>query len=143
MTEKKKGWDKIPSLEGLQMDWNYSAETVLGKRKFERLTEGDVTEIFEIKTVSVRVATADFTTDGTLSDISGDGIAVILRKELTVGHNVKMGFFLGRQRIVTKAVVRQAIQVSNGYKTGLQFHDIKDEDANYINGLYASRVLRG
>ena len=79
MSEKKKDWDEIPSLEGLQMDWDYSGNDSLGNRRFERLTYGDVTEIFEVKAVPVRVATPEFTIDGTLSDISGGGVAVILK----------------------------------------------------------------
>lgn len=141
MPDEKKGWDEIPSLDGLQVDWDYTADTPLGKRRFERLTVGDVTSIFEIKVVSVRVATSHFTIDGRLSDISGDGIAIMLKKRLEAGQHVKMGFFLGTQKIVTKAIVRQVTSVANGYKTGMQFHEMDSGDASYINSLYASKVL--
>ncbi len=141
MSEEKKGWADIPSLEGLQMDWGYSAENPLGKRKFQRMDNGDVRSIFEVKTVPVRVATGDFTMDGTLSDISGGGLALILKKALAVGQQVKLGFFLGTQKIISRAIVRQCGPIRSAYKIGFEFHDIKEEDSRYINGLYASKVL--
>jgi len=141
MSDKKKDWDEIPSLDGLQMDWDYSGQDALAKRRFERLSDGDMTSIFEVKNVPVRVATSDFTADGILSDISGGGVAVVLRKELAIGQHVKVGFFLGRQKIVSQAIVKQSIQIQSGYKIGFQFDNIKEEDSRYINGLYASKAL--
>lgn len=142
MSEEKKGWDDIPSLEGLQMDWDYTAETPQGKRKFQRMDNGDVRSIFEVKTIPVRVVTGDFTIDGTLNDISGGGLALILKKSLAVGQQVKIGFFLGTQKIVSPAIVRQCVPITSGYRVGFEFRQIKEEDSQYINGLYASRVLK-
>ena len=141
MSEKKKDWDDIPSLEGLKMDWDYSGDESLGNRKFERLTFGDVTEIFEVKALPVRVATTGFTTDGTLSDVSGGGLAVILKKPLEAGQQAKIGFFMGRRKIVSRVVVRQVAEIQNGYRIGFEFKDMSEEDSGYINGLYASKVL--
>ena len=141
MSEKKKDWDEIPSLEGLQMDWDYSGNDSLGNRRFERLTFGDVTEIFEVKAVPVRVATQGFTTDGTMSDISGGGVAVILKKSVEAGQEAKIGFFLGRRKIVSRVVARQRTEIRNGFRIGFEFKGISEEDAAYINGLYASKML--
>ena len=121
MSEKKKDWDEIPSLEGLQMDWDYSGNDSLGNRRFERLTFGDVTEIFEVKAVPVRVATQGFTTDGTMSDISGGGVAVILKKSVEAGQEAKIGFFLGRRKIVSRVVARQRTEIRNGFRIGFEF----------------------
>ena len=141
MSENKKDWDDIPSLEGLQMDWDYSGNDRLGKRKFERLTFGDVSEIFELKAVPVRVATAGYTLDGTLSDISGGGIAVTLKKPIEAGTKAKIGFFLGRRKIISRVVVRQVAELSDGFRVGFQFQDIAEEDSTYINGLYSTKML--
>ena len=141
MSEKKKDWDDIPSLEGLQMDWDYSGNNSLGNRRYERLTFGDVTEIFEVKAVPVRVATPELTIDGTLSDVSGGGLAVTLKKPLEEGQQAKIGFFMGRRKIVSRVMVRQAVEIKSGYRIGFEFQDISDEDSSYINGLYASKVL--
>lgn len=141
MSDKKKDWDDIPSLDGLQMDWDYSGNDSLGNRRFERLTFGDVTEIFEVKAVPVRVATPEFTVDGTLSDISGGGVAVILKKALEVGQEAKIGFFLGQRKIVSRVVARQRTKIQSGYRIGFEFKGISEENSSYINGLYASKML--
>jgi hypothetical protein len=142
MAEKKSNWEDIPSLEGLEMDWDYSGEGAHAKRKFERLTLADMTSIFEVKDVPVRVAASGFSIDGSVNDISGGGIAVTLKKPLEVGQKVMVGFFMGSRKIVSRAVVRQAAPEPGGYRIGLQFEDIKEEDSRYINGLYASKVLK-
>ncbi|NNK14214.1 MAG: PilZ domain-containing protein [Desulfofustis sp.] len=141
MSEKKKDWDEIPSLEGLQMDWDYSGNDSLGNRRFERLTYGDVTEIFEVKAVPVRVATPEFTIDGTLSDISGGGVAVILKKSVKAGQQAKIGFFLGQRKIISRVVARQRTEIQNGFRIGFEFKGISEEDSTYINGLYSSKML--
>ncbi|MBT8347813.1 MAG: PilZ domain-containing protein [Desulfofustis sp.] len=141
MSEKKKDWDEIPSLEGLQMDWDYSGNDSLGNRRFERLTYGDVTEIFEVKAVPVRVATPEFTIDGTLSDISGGGVAVILKKSVKAGQQAKIGFFLGQRKIISRVVARQRTEIQNGFRIGFEFKSISEEDSTYINGLYSSKML--
>ncbi len=141
MSEKKSKWDEIPSLDGLEMDWDYSGEGQHAKRRFERLSFGDVTDIFEVKAIPVRVAAAGFTIDGTLNDISGSGIAVTVKKTIEVGQTVKVGFFMGRRKIVSRAVVKQAAPARNGFRIGFEFEGISEQDSAYINGLYASKVL--
>lgn len=141
MSENKKDWDEIPSLEGLQMDWDYSGNDRLGKRRVERLTFGDVSEIFEIKAVPVRVATGESTMDGTLSDISGGGIAVTFKKPIEAGTKAKIGFFLGRRKMIFRVIARQVSEVQDGFRIGFEFQDISEEDSTYINGLYSARAL--
>jgi c-di-GMP-binding flagellar brake protein YcgR len=123
------------------MDWDYSGNDSLGNRKFERLTYGDVTEIFEVKAVPVRVATPEITIDGTMSDISGGGVAVILKKAVEAGQEAKIGFFLGRRKIISRVVARQRTKIQNGFRIGFEFKSISEEDSAYINGLYSSKML--
>ena len=141
MAEKKKSWDEIPSLDELKMDWDYKADTTLGKRKHERMTNQDVASLFGKKTIRARVATDKQTIDGTLSDICAGGMALILNREFSVNQYVKIGLFLGKQKIVSNAVVKRATPVNNSYKVGFQFHNINEEDSRYINSLYASKRL--
>ena len=93
MTDKKKSWDDIPPLEGLTMDWDYTADNPLGKRKHERMTNREVAALLGVDTVRAKVATQKHTIDGLLSDISAGGMALILGKELSVNQFVKIGFF--------------------------------------------------
>ncbi len=139
MTDKKKSWDDIPSLEGLQMDWDYTAENPLGKRKHERISDDDVASLLGVEAVKAKVATQKHTIDGLLSDISAGGVALILGKELSVNQFVKIGFFLGTQKIVSKAIVRRSAPEQKDYKVGFQFQDINEEDSRYIHSLYASK----
>ena len=141
MTDKKKSRDDIPSLDGLKVDSEYKVETPLGKRKFERMTAGDMTSMLEVKTNRAKVITGKHTVDGLLSDICAEGMALILKNELSVNQYVKVGFFLGKQKIISKAVVKQSVPVQNNYKVGFQFHDINEDDSKYIHSLYAAKRL--
>ena len=139
MTDKKKSWDDIPPLDGLKMDWEYTAENPLGKRKHERMTDRDVASLLGVGAIRAKVATQKHTFDGLLSDISAGGMALILGKELSVNQFVKIGFFLGTQKIVSKAVVRRTTPARKAYTVGFQFQDINEEDSRYIHSLYASK----
>ena len=141
MTDKKKSGDDIPSLDGLKVDSEYKVETPLGKRKFERMTAGDMTSMVEVKTIRAKVITGKHTVDGLLSDICADGMALILKNKLSVNQYVKFGFFFGKQKIISKAVVKQSVPVQNNYKVGFQFHDINEDDSKYIHSLYAAKRL--
>jgi len=141
VTDKTKSWDDIPSLNGLEVDRKYKVETPLGKRKFERMTAVDMTSMLEVKTIRAKVVTDKHTVDGQLSDICADGMALILKNELSVNQYVKIGFFLGKQKIISKAIVKQSVPVQNNYKVGFQFHDINEEDSKYIHSLYAAKRL--
>jgi len=139
VTDKKKSWDDIPSLNGLKVDREYKVETPLGKRKLVRMTAKDMTSILEVKTIRAKVVTDKHTVEGQLSDICADGMALILKNELSVNQYVKVGFFLGKQKIISKAVVKQSVPIQSNYKVGFQFYDINEEDSKYINSLYAAK----
>ncbi len=141
VTDKKKSWNDIPSLDGLKVDREYKAETPLGKRKCERMTAGDMASILEVGTIRAKVVTGKHTVDGLLSDICADGMALILKNHLSVNQYVKIGFFLGKQKIISKAIVKQSVPVQNNYKVGFQFEDINEADSKYIHSLYASKRL--
>ncbi|NNK96090.1 MAG: PilZ domain-containing protein [Desulfobacterales bacterium] len=139
---EEKSWDDIPSLDGLDVDWDFETENPLGKRKHSRMTKEELSALFEKKTISVKIVTEKFNTMGTLIDLSEGGIAVGMRRELLNDQKVRIGFFLGEQQIASRAIVRQVKRTNDGYKIGMHFHDIKDEYFRYIAGVYASKVLK-
>ncbi len=141
MVDIKKNWDEIPSLDDLKMDWEYKAESPLQKRKHERMTSQDVASLLGVRPIRARVATGRQTIDGLLSDICAGGMALILKSELSINQYVNIGFYLGKQKIVSKAVVKQLAPAQKNYKIGFQFQDINEEDSRYINSLYASKRL--
>ena len=141
MADVRKTWDDIPSLGELHIDWGYKPANPLGKRKHARMSSKDVASLFGIEKIKARVATGKQTVDGLLSDICAGGMALILNTELAVNQNVKIGFYLGKQKIISKAVVRQTAPTRRNFKVGFQFQDIAEEDSRYIDNLYATKIL--
>lgn len=144
--EKNKNWDDIPSLEGLTVDWEFGSKTSHEKRGFIRVNDEDVCGLFEMKEILIKIATARQTYTGRLLDISEGGLAlslsVLLDEQLEENLPVKVGFFLGTRKIISKAVVRHTQKIGDRYTTGIKFVDLGKETAEYIGGLYASQILR-
>ena len=100
-----------------------------------------MTSLLGVRTIRAKVATEKQIVNGLLSDICAGGMALILNKDLPVNQYVEIGFFLGKQKIVSRAVVKQSAAVQKDYKVGFQFQDIHEDDSRYINSLYASKRL--
>ncbi len=139
--EKIISWNDIPSLDGLQIDWEYKPKSSLGKRSYARLKSDDISGLFEIKELLVKVATFKKIYTGKLLDISEGGSLLSLPDSLEENIPLKVGFFLGKEKIVTKAVVRHSCKTREGYTTGIMFVDLNKASAEYIAGLYASKIL--
>lgn len=140
--EKKIDWDSIPSLEGLEVDWEYNARKDQDNRVYVRLNLEDLWQLFEMREIKVKVATAQQVYDAMLSDISTGGAAVILAVSLHANQPLKLGFVLSSMRIVTKGIVRHVQPLKSGYKIGIQFIDLDTEAHDFIGGLYASKIFR-
>lgn len=140
--EKKVNWDAIPSLEGLEIDWEYSTRKGVDKRAYVRLNLDDIGQLFEAREVAVKVATVQQMHNGSLLDISTGGVAVQLAVALEVNQPVKVGFLLGAMRITAKGKVRHIQQLRNSYKIGIQFLDMDTASRDFIGGLYASKIFR-
>ncbi len=141
MEKKTTRWDDIPSLDGMGVEWDYKPETSLGKRAFVRINAADISGLFEVKEIFVKLATAQQTHTGRLLDISKGGISLSLSVALEENLPVKIGFFLGSTKVVSKAVIRHTRQEGELYTTGIKFIDLNEESAEYIGGLYASKIL--
>jgi len=139
---EKKSWDDIPSLEGLDVDWGYKPVTPLGKRSFVRIKLDEICELFEAREILVKVATTEKTYTARLLDISEGGLSLGMPALLEENRPVKVGFFLGTTKIISKAMVRHIRKNGEVYTTGVKFVDLNPEAAEYIRGLYASKVLR-
>jgi len=139
--EKKTSWDDIPSLDGLSVEWEYKPETALGKRAFVRLNTEDIVGLFAVKEIFVKIATAQQTHTGRLLDISKGGLSLRLPVFLEENLPVKVGFFLGTVKVISKATIRHTRKVDTQYTTGIEFVDLNKESAEFIGGLYASKIL--
>lgn len=141
MEKKTTQWDDIPSLEGLGVEWEYKPETVLGKRKFVRINSADLFGLFEVKEVFVKIATTKLTHTGRLLDISKGGLSLSLPVSLEDNLPVKVGFILGSVKVISKALVRHTRKEGEFYVSGIKFIDLDNDTAEYIGGLYASKIL--
>jgi len=139
--EKKVDWDSIPSLEGLEVDWDYGKKSDKDKRAFVRLNLDDIGQLFEASEIKVKVGTVQQVHDGVLLDVSSGGAAVKLSTPLEIQQPIKIGFVLSHKSIVTKGQVRHIQRLESGYKIGMQFIDLDPAIQEFIGGLYASKVL--
>ncbi len=140
MAEKKASWDDIPSLDGFEVDWEYEPKNPLGKRAHERMKGTELYPVLNVNTIPVKVAANDFEEKGYMADITPAGIAVTLNSMLDRDKPVKVGFFLGEQKIVSKAIVKNVQEIDGKYKTGLAFVNLNNEYADFITGLFASKI---
>lgn len=138
---EKKSWDDIPSLEGIGVDWKYKPENPLGKRAYARVDQEKLHALFATRKIKVRIVNRNVAASGSLNDISEGGLSVNLEKGLPVGHPVEVGFFLGEQKVLSRAEVRQVRQVNGTYKVGLAFVDLQAKYRTFLAGVYASMVL--
>jgi c-di-GMP-binding flagellar brake protein YcgR len=125
----------------LDVDWEYKPASPLGKRAFIRIKSEDISALFETREIFVKIATSENTYTGRLLDISEGGLSLCLPALLEENRPVKVGFFLGTMKIISKAVVRHTQKKGATYTTGIKFIDLDKECAEYISGLYASRIL--
>lgn len=140
-TKKQVSWDDIPSLEGLGVDWEYNPSARLDKRAFVRMDMEGVSQLVEVRTIEVRLATVNKNHVGTLVDVSAGGIAMTLPVQLEIDQPVKVGFFLGRTKIISRGLVRHAQKKGELFQAGIQFVDLASDLVEYISGLYAAKVL--
>ena len=139
---EKKGWGDIPTLEGLEMDWDYSPDCRDGKRLHKRLSKQDVAHIYGDQRIGVKMASASTTFDATLRDLSEGGMGVELDKRLDEYQNLKVGLVLGKEKIIVRAQVRHVRYNDRGYTAGLQFINLEPSIRQFISSMYTSKVLR-
>lgn len=139
--EKKTSWDDIPSLDGLGVEWEYKPENALGKRAYTRINAEDLVELLAAKKILVKVATAQNSYTGLLLDISKGGVSLNLPVLLDNNLPVMVGFFLGSVKVISKALILHTRKEGALYTTGIQFIDLNNESADFIGGLYASKIL--
>lgn len=136
---KKSNWDDIPSLGGLEVEWEYEPENPLGKRAWPRMSNKELFLLLAVESIPVKVVSFNYDKTGLLLDISKKGLAVLLPIRLNKEQPVKIGFFLGSKKVVSRALVRNASEMEGKYRTGLEFINLEKNLENYIVGLSAAR----
>ncbi len=139
---EKKKWDDIPSLEGLEMDWEYRPDNPNGKRGHARMDEKALASLFDGQRIQVKVATQETTMTGSLHDICEGGLAVRLDRRLAENEAVRVGLFLGAEKIISGAIVKHVQSRDHAYTTGVKFIGLGRSERQHISSLYASKVLK-
>lgn len=142
MTKEKAGWDKIPSLQGLEVDWQYEPDNPLGKRAWLRIADEELHGILGVKSIPVKVVSKGFEETGYLLNIAQGGLAVLMKTMLAEGQLLKVGLFLGKQKIVSRAIVRNTRDIEGRFSTGIEFVELDKDSTKYIAGIVSSKVFR-
>ena len=142
MTKEKVNWDDIPSLDGLEVDWQFEPENPLGKRTWVRIDNSDLFRLLGVKRIPVKVVAKNFDGNGYLVDLAQSGLAVLLDTELAEHQLVKVGLFLGKQKVLSRAVIRNVRDEKGRHRTGLEFVELNKETEAFIAGLISSKVYK-
>ena len=140
--EKKKSWDDVPSLNGLEMDWEFQAEASKNKRAFSRMDTEAMAKLFQAKEILVKIAAGEQTCTARLLDLCEGGLSLAVPVQLKTNLPIKVGFFLGQMKIISKAEVRHVRKSTDQYVTGIKFVDLDSVSAEFLRELYASQVFR-
>ena len=141
MAIEKSGWDQIPSLEGLEVDLQYEPENPLGKRSWLRIVNNELHAILGVKNIPVKVASKNFEETGYILDIAQGGFAALLKTKLAEGQLLKVGFFLGKQKVISRAIVRNVMSLEGRFRAGIEFVELEKELEGYIAGIISSKVF--
>ena len=134
-------WSDIPSLESVEVDWDYEPENPLGKRSCARIGNKHLYLCLDEKNVPVKIISRKFFETGDLLDISEAGLAVLLGDtEMKEGYHTKISLQLGNKKVISKAVVRNICSVDDKNRLGLEFVDPATDDSAFIKSLIASRA---
>ena len=144
MGQDTPNWDDIPSLDDLKVDWNFEPENPMGKRSYARLTSEDLCQLLDVVNIPVRLVTEQRQTNALLLNISQGGVSLLTKSgEYTDAQLVRMGFFLGKQKVITKGRIRNIRQEKRGIILGIEFVGLPDTSHDFISGMYASLKTKG
>ena len=142
MATGKSGWDNIPSLKGLEVDWQYEPENPLGKRAWLRIASTQFYTILGVKNIPVKLASKTVEETGHLLDVSQGGFSAVVKTNFTVGQLLKVGFFIGKQKVISRAVVKYVTLREERFKVGVEFVDLDGATKQYIAGIVAAKVFQ-
>ena len=139
MSDEKPGWDKIPSLDGLEVDWEFEAENPMGKRAYSRLTVDDLRQLYKHENIPVKLVSERGQCTAFLVDLSQGGIC--LRTKLSHSVNtalVKFGFIIGEHKVISRGRIKHIRKENEWTILGIEFVELTGENQDYIARLYSS-----
>jgi hypothetical protein len=144
MSEEKSNWNDIPSLDGLEIDWEFKPTNPEGKRAYARLTGDDLLPLIEgAKDIRVRVVTMSNQFTALLVDVSEGGLRLKAKSpDLKMSQLVKVGLFLGRRKLVSKGRVKYISHENEFILIGIEFVGLSEDMNEYLAGMYSSVKLK-
>ena len=138
---RTKSWKDIPSLENVEVDWDYEPINSLGKRSHLRLSNKNLSLFFNNENILVNVASCKSHETGDLFDISQSGLAILLHDtELKKGSLTKVNLQIGERKFISKAVVRNISSFEGQDRIGFEFVDPAVENSMFIKRLINSKA---
>jgi hypothetical protein len=142
MGDDKPTWEDLPSLEGLEMDWDFEPEKTKGKRAYTRLTLRELDFLFKKKDIPVKLVTERNQCTAYLVDVSQGGVCLRAKvSDVTESQLVKLGFFLGNQKVVSKGRIKHVREDKGWSILGIEFVGLSGDNYEYLAGLYTSIKL--
>ena len=139
MSSDKPNWESIPSIDGLEVDWEFEAENPMGKRGYSRLTVDDLRKLHNLKNIPVKLVSERGQCTAFLIDLSQGGVC--LRTKLSHSENtelVKLGFILGEHKVISRGRIKHIRKENEWTILGIEFVGLTGENQDYIARLYSS-----
>jgi len=143
MSQSEKNWDDIPSLDGLEIDWDFEPENPMGKRAYARLGISELKLLFQKAEIPVKVATQKRQFNSVLVDVSQGGASIQTHKKgFELNQLIKIAFFLGTEKVISKAIIRNIRDDQGNSLLGIEFVGLSENSNEFIAGLYSSVKIR-
>ena len=95
------------------------------------------------ESIAVKIVSRKIDQTGSLVDISPAGLAILLNDTtLTVGSLIKIGLNLGKEKVLSKAVVRNVCSLNDKNRIGLEFLEPAEKDVSFITGLMYTKAYK-
>jgi hypothetical protein len=142
MIKENKTWEEIPTLQGLEVDWRYQPERSSDKRVWQRIAARELHSILGVKNIPVKIVMDSFQETGALVNVAPGGMAVLLKTKLKEGQRLKVGLYLGKRSVISRAIIRKIRYLEGSFGTGIEFLNLDKESQGFISGMVTSKVFR-
>ena len=136
---KQHSWEDIPSLDGLEIDWDFKVESPMGKRAHSRLSIEKLSQLYKVSDIPVKLVTEKEQCTASLLDLSQGGVC--LKADLSnaeISQLVKFGFILGGHKMISRGRIKYVRKEQDCTILGIEFVGLMGDNQEYIAQLYSS-----
>ena len=122
MGQEKPTRRKLPSQEGLEIDWGFEHVNKIEKRAHIRLTKKELNFLFMRNDIPIKLITEKSHYSAFLVDLSQSGVC--LRAKVSGcndSQHVKIGFLLGNQKVTSEGWVKHVRKENDWDILGIEF----------------------